>query len=269
MRPRFAAASLFAGQSAAGKVVGMNVREVVFAIAGAVLLGGGCIVVVVWRWAWLSAPQNSTAVQAAVALAVGVPTVVFAGVATLAAIESARSSAKQSKAADRQAEAAIVQAEAAREQINLSEFQFREQQKHFEAQQRIDRKHELAAYSQLVAEDDATRPRFTISGGYSVTNGAGVELKNIGGGDAIDLSITVPNTTKKPISYSIVRAGTVIRCNLDLVDMQMQPAKFVCTSQLGSRWELEYRMTPGLTEVGVSVVRPYELEPDQNGPRAC
>lgn len=101
---------------------------------------------VVNRWTWLSTAQNSSAATAAAAIIIGLPTLVFAGFATLAAIQSARSSDKQATAADREADAAIAQAEAAREQIKLSKFQFEEEQKHFQQQQRIDHLREIAAY---------------------------------------------------------------------------------------------------------------------------
>lgn len=72
------------------------------------------------------------------AIAAGIPTLLFAGLATLAASESTASSVKQSIAADRRQEAAVAQAEAAREQIRPTEFQYNEQQRQAAVQRNID-----------------------------------------------------------------------------------------------------------------------------------
>lgn len=238
----------------------MKLRQIVAVCLCLGFVLAAATLAVVWRWHWLSDPQNSTATEAAVAIIIGLPTLLFASLATVAAVQSAQSSQRQAVAADREADAAIAQAEAAREQIKLSKFQFEEERKHFQQQQRIDRLHEIAAYERLSAEDDATRPRFIISGGYSLKNGAGVELMNNGGGDAINLEIAGPTAGKAPIRYGIVRAGKTFGCLLDLVSMQTHPAVCTFKSRLGSTWTLHLRMRGSLEEEVVSVVRPYAIE---------
>lgn len=236
----------------------MKIRNIVIVILGALIIVGLCIFVVARNWSWLSSPQNSTAMQAAIAIVIGTPTLIFVAAGTVAAIELARSSARQAVAADRQAEAAIAQAEAANEQIRLSKFQFDEQETHFEAQRRIDRLRELAEYERLVAEDNATRPRFAISSSYSRMNRVSIDLKNVGGGDALDVEIISPVGNSPRIKQDIVRAGATFRCSLDLIEMEIQPAICTFTSVAGSRWEVKYQFQNELIEVGASVSRPYE-----------
>ncbi len=238
----------------------MKLRQIVVVCLCLAFLLGLATLAVVWRWRWLSDPQNSTATGAAVAIIIGLPTLLFASLATVAAIQSAQSSQRQAIAADREADAAIAQAEAAREQIKLSRFQFEEEQKRFQQQQRIDRLREIAAYQRLVAEDDAMRPHFVITGAYSLTNGASVEITNNGGGDAIDLEIIGPTVGSASVRYEIVRAGTMFRCSLDLITMQTHPAVCKFRSRLGSTWTLHLRMQGGLKEEVVSVVHPYAVE---------
>jgi hypothetical protein len=229
----------------------MNFRNVVVVSLCAILIVLVCVIGVGRYWSWLSAPENSTAMQAAIAIVIGAPTLIFAAVGTLAAIESAKSSASQARAADRQAEAA-------NEQIRLSTFQFDQQEKHFDAQRRIDRLRELAEYQRLVAEDDATRPRFAISSSYSRMDRANIELKNIGGGDALDVEITSPVGNSPRIKEPIVRAGQTFRCSLDLIQMEVQPAICLFTSRVGSRWSVQLRFRNALEESVASVIRPYE-----------
>jgi hypothetical protein len=236
----------------------MNFRNTLIVILCAISIVGACTFFVAKNWNWLSSTENSTAMQAAIAIIIGAPTLIFVATGTLAAIESARSSARQAVAADRQAEAAIAQAEAANDQIRLSKFQFEEQEKHFEAQRRADRLKELAEYERLVAEDNASRPRFAIASAYSRTNRANIDLKNVGGGDALDLEIVSPVSNSPRIKMDIVRAGTVFRCSLDLIEMEIQPAICKFTSGVGSRWEVRLMFQNGLTETEVSVSRPYE-----------
>ncbi len=236
----------------------MNIRNTLIVIVGALIIVGICAFGVARNWSWLSAPQNSTAMQAAIAIVIGIPTLIFVATGTVAAIESARSSARQAVAADRQAEAAIAQAGAANEQIRLSKFQFDEQEKHFEAQRHIDRLRELAEYERLVAEDNASRPRFAIVSAYSRTDRASIELKNVGGGDALDVEIVSPVGNSPRIKQDIVRSGATFRCCLDLIQMEIQPATCTFTSQAGSRWEVKLQFQNGLLEAGASVSRPYE-----------
>ena len=210
------------------------------------------------HWAWLSQSQNGGGLQAAAAIVVGIPTLLFAGLATLAASESAASSAKQSIAADRQAEAAVAQAKAAHEQIRLTEFQYQEQQRQAAVQRSIDDAREVAAYHRLVAEDEATRPRFTISSSFSRSNQASVEIKNIGGGDALNMMIASPNANSSKIHLPILREGTGFRCKLDLIDMELQEAICTFTSRMGSRWVVQLRMQDNLMESLVNVDRPYD-----------
>ena len=89
----------------------------------------------------------------------------------------------------------------------FSKFQFDEQEKHFEAQRRIDRLRELAEYERLVAEDNASRPRFAIGSAFSRTDRANIELKNAGGGDALGVEIVSPVGSSPRIKQDIVRAG--------------------------------------------------------------
>jgi hypothetical protein len=236
----------------------MNFRNTLIVILCAISIVGACTFFVGRNWTWLSSPENSTAMQAAIAIIIGAPTLIFVATGTLAAIESARSSARQAVAADRQAEAAIAQAEAAKDQIRLSKFQFDEQEKHFEVQRRIDRLKELAEYERLVAEDNASRPRFAIVSAISRTNRANVELKNVGGGDALDVEIVSPVSNSPRVRQDIVRAGAIFRCALDLIDMEIQPAICKFTSVVGSRWEVKLMFQNGLTETEASASRPYE-----------
>jgi len=236
----------------------MNIRNTVIVILVAAIVVGACVFVVASNWCWLSAPQNSTAMQAAIAIIIGTPTLIFVAAGTVAAIESARSSARQATAADRQAAAATAQADAAKEQVRLSKFQFDEQEKHFDAQRRIDRLREMAEYERLVAEDNASRPRFAIVSGFSRMNRANIDLKNVGGGDALDIEIISPMSNSPRIKQDIVRAGATFRCSLDLIEMEIQPAVFAFTSQAGSRWVAKLKFQNALTEVEASVSRPYE-----------
>lgn len=236
----------------------MNIRNTLIVILGAMIVVGICVFFVMRNWCWLSSPQNSTAMQAALAIIIGIPTLIFVATGTVAAIESARSSARQAIAADRQAVAATAQAGAANEEIRLSKLQFDEQERHFEAQRRIDRLRELAEYERLVAEDNASRPRFDIASSYSRTDRANIDLKNVGGGDALDVEIISPVGKSPRIKQDIVRAGATFRCSLDLIQMEIQPATCTFTSQVGSRWEVKLRFQNELIEVGVSVSRPYE-----------
>lgn len=236
----------------------MSVRNMVTVIIGSLIIVGVCTFVVASNWGWLSSPENSTAMQAAIAIVIGTPTLIFVAAGTVAAIESARSSARQAVAADRQAEAATAQAEAANEQIRLSKFQFDEQEKHFEVQRRIDRLRGLAEYERLVAEDNASRPRFAIVSAFSRTNRANIELKNVGGGDALDVEIVSPVSNSPRIKQDIVRAGAIFRCPLDLIDMEIQPAICTFTSRVGSRWEVKLKFQNELKETEAVVSRPYE-----------
>jgi hypothetical protein len=63
-------------------------------------------------WWWMNDSTRASGVQAAAAIVLGGPTLVFAIFATIAAIQSAEASIKQATAADRQAAAANAQAEA-------------------------------------------------------------------------------------------------------------------------------------------------------------
>lgn len=237
----------------------MKPRKIVFLVLyEAFFVGLGAALTKIF-WAWISQPQNGAGLQAAAAFVVGIPTLLFAGLATLAASESAKSSAKQSIAADRQAEAAVAQAEAAREQIRLMEFQYNEQQRQAAVQRNIDEARESAAFHRLVAQDEATRPRFTISSSYSRMNRASIELKNVGGGDAINLTIVNPNPNAAKIHAPILREGATLPCTLDLIDMELQEAVCTFTSRMGSRWVVQLRMQAnGLIETSREVDRPYD-----------
>ncbi len=237
----------------------MNSRKIIAVVLYALFFIGVGAALAWAHWGWISQSQNSSGLQAVASFAVGIPTLLFAGLATLAARESAVSSAKQSVAADRQAEAAAAQADAAREQIRLMEFQYNEQQRQAAVQRNIDEAREIAAFHRLVAEDEATRPRFSISSSYSRMNRASVDLKNVGGGDAINLTIAGPNPNTPKIHAAILREGATLRCTLDLIDMELQEAICTFTSRMGSRWVVQLRMRDnGLMETPWTVDRPYD-----------
>ena len=206
---------------------------------------------------WLSSPQNSGFVQTAVSVIAGILTILFAGVATLAATESAHSSAKQAAAADRQVEAA-------KEQIRMSSLQFEEQRKHAESQQRIDQAREIAAYNKFIAEDEVVRPRFACMNQSGSQNGVQfihglLELKNVGGGEAIDLTIADTLADSLQEKCPVLRKDEVCSFNLNASILLERCVLCTFTSRMGSQWTIQLQQKSNqLKETVIAIERPYE-----------
>jgi hypothetical protein len=238
----------------------MNPARLYGALAVAAVIVLTCAYAAYCNWWFLTDPKNSVGLQAAAPLLVGIPTLLFAVIATLAASASAKASEAQAKAANAQTEAAKAQVAVAKEQLTLAKAQLEDQRIQTEVQRRIEAVREKAALQRLKAEDEATRPRFKIASSVSKSNSADLEIRNCGGGEAISLAIEGPTPNTKFGKVAILPVGENARGIFDLVEMAVRPAKCTFTSRMGSKWTVDLRFRDyELIEENVEVERSYEI----------
>jgi hypothetical protein len=240
----------------------MKPTQVYLALVSAVLVFAACIGFVHINWWFFNDAKNSPGLQSAAPLAIGIPTLLFAIIATVAAMACAKASQIQADAANAQTETAKAQVAVANEQLALAKAQLEDQKLQMVVQRRIDAAREMAAFQRLVAEDEATRPRFKIVSSFSRTHDANLEIGNCGGGVAIDLRITGPTPNTKFGKVAILSVGERARGIFDLIEMEIGSATCTFTSRMGSRWlvDLKFRGSE-LIEENVKVERPYEIAP--------
>ena len=98
----------------------------------------GATYVVIHRWTWLNDSQHSGAVQAATAIILGTPTLIFALFASVAALQSAEASEAQARAADAQAQSAKAQTDVSELQLEISRATLKEQTRPILSLRRLD-----------------------------------------------------------------------------------------------------------------------------------
>lgn len=137
-------------------------RKLIGSTAILIALLSGATYVVIHRWVWLNDSQHSGAVQAATAIILGTPTLIFALFASVAALQSAEASEAQARAADAQAQSAKAQTDVSELQLEISRATLKEQTRPILSLRRL----------------DSERPWYDWGQRYEVTNtGSGTAQK--------------------------------------------------------------------------------------------
>ena len=195
-------------------------------------------------WHWLAYGQNAAAIQALAAI-------IAASAAIAAGIFAARAY-----------RATLTQLHIAREQLALVRAQFETERLRFDAERRRAARAARALFTRMSAEEEATRPRFRNTSGYSPAAAMQTwEFMNYGTSAATDVTVSSADGAQVLTHAPIVGSGGILRFQTSPRILDADGVLIQFKTDFGSRWQTVIRLD-GSEDVR-AVIRNYE--PDEDG----
>jgi hypothetical protein len=190
-------------------------------------------------WHWLGYGPNATNVAAVAALIAAIATVT-------AAIFAARAYF-----------ATLKQLKMARKQLLLAKKQFDTEVRRLEEERSANKRAAHALYERTKAEEDGTRPRFSISSGTTNVAEQSVDFTNNGSTPATDVTVRSLVTGKLFGQKDAVQSAHIIRAMVVTDELQDPGVLITFRSRFGSSWTTVVKSVAP-TETVLAVTRIYE-----------
>ncbi len=200
-------------------------------------------------WHWLTYSQNASALQAVAAM-----------IAAVAAVAAGIYAAQAYRAANKQVTVVREQLELQRREGAQAALRYKEEKARMEQEREEAKARERARHRQLLVDEEASRPRFRNTSGFSLgTAPQGLVFKNIGQSQALDVRFTSPVSGKLWAQQAYVPPEGVVSGNFSTAEMTKEGVFITFKNHRGTEWTVRYLLnSPTGGDEVIKVNRPWD-----------
>lgn len=199
-------------------------------------------------WHWLTYGQNASALQAVAAV-----------IASVAAVAAGIYAARAYRAANKQVKLVREQLDLQRKENVQAAIRYSEEKARLERQRKEADAKAKVQHSQMIFEEDTSRPRFRNTSSWSRGHTQPLRFENVGQSAAVNIRFTSPISGELIVRRAFIAPGEICSGTFDAAEMEEHGVLITFTNHRNTEWTVRYLLnsSTGGDEV-IKVHRPWD-----------